>query len=309
MKKIFLLLAAPFVFFTAQADTVTQAEADGIVLELMSGETQQHAIYAKDGVQQKWTITSIDGEVLEVNYKFWIYYVSYIDNAGKYILVKESNGNLLEINVKGDAKPDDLDEWRILKGINPLTYDPGVVINGVKWATRNVDAPGTFAATPESPGMHYQWNCKKAWPVTGAVTDWPTTPTLELDTAMTWKKSNDPSPSGWRVPTWPELTKLCDGKVSRAWVTQNGVDGMKFTDKTTGASLFLPAVGFRTFGSMPFPGDIEGNYWGSMRGGLGVNILWFLKIITNQPDQQDHSIASIDSAHYLYGLCIRAVAE
>jgi len=117
MKKILLLLAAPFVFFTVQADLITQAEADGIVLELMSRGTQQHAIYAKDGVQQKMTITSIDGEVLEVNYKFWVYYVNYIDNAGKYIMVKESNGNLLEINVESDAKPDDLEEWRILKAI------------------------------------------------------------------------------------------------------------------------------------------------------------------------------------------------
>ena len=115
MKKILLLLAVPFVFFTAQADTVTQAEADNIVLERMSQETRQHAIYAKDDVQEKVTITSIDGEVLEVNYKFWIYYVKYIDNAGKYIIVKESNGNLLEINVRGDAKPEDLGKWRIVE--------------------------------------------------------------------------------------------------------------------------------------------------------------------------------------------------
>jgi len=27
---------------------------------------------------------------------------------------------------------------------DPLTSDAGVVINGVKWATRNVDKPGTF---------------------------------------------------------------------------------------------------------------------------------------------------------------------
>ena len=39
---------------------------------------------------------------------------------------------------------------------NPLTHDEGVVINGVRWATRNVDMPGTFAPTPESFGMHYQ---------------------------------------------------------------------------------------------------------------------------------------------------------
>jgi len=28
---------------------------------------------------------------------------------------------------------------------DPLIYDAGIVINGVRWATRNVDAPGTFS--------------------------------------------------------------------------------------------------------------------------------------------------------------------
>ena len=38
------------------------------------------------------------------------------------------------------------------------TTDLGVVINGVKWATRNVAAPGKFATSPEDAGMFYQWN-------------------------------------------------------------------------------------------------------------------------------------------------------
>ena len=52
---------------------------------------------------------------------------------------------------------------------NSSTSDRGVVINGVKWATRNLDQPGTFAAKPEDSGMFYQWNRKKAWTVTGDV--------------------------------------------------------------------------------------------------------------------------------------------
>jgi hypothetical protein len=40
--------------------------------------------------------------------------------------------------------------------------DLGVVINGVKWATRNVDAPGTFAESPQAAGMFYQWNRNKS---------------------------------------------------------------------------------------------------------------------------------------------------
>ena len=44
-----------------------------------------------------------------------------------------------------------------------LTHDAGVVINGIKWATRNIDAPGTFSVNPESLGMLYQWNKKIGW--------------------------------------------------------------------------------------------------------------------------------------------------
>ena len=124
---------------------------------------------------------------------------------------------------------------------DPLTYDEGV-INGVKWATRNVDAPGAFAAKPEDVGMLYQWNRKKAWPATGEVTGWDSS----TPTGDTWEKANDPSPSGWRVPTLDEIKTLLDtDKVSREQTTTNGVMGTKFTDRTTGNSIFLPASGAR----------------------------------------------------------------
>ena len=44
-----------------------------------------------------------------------------------------------------------------------ITVIDGVIINEIIWATRNVDAPGTFAAKPEAPGMFYQWNRKVGW--------------------------------------------------------------------------------------------------------------------------------------------------
>jgi len=116
-----------------------------------------------------------------------------------------------------------------------LTVDKGVVINGVKWATRNVAAPGFFAANPEDPGMFYQWNRKKAWPVTGAVTGWDSS----YPTGTTWEQANDPSPAGWRVPTFAEIQSLLDTTyVSNGWTTENGVNGQKFIDKATGDSIF-----------------------------------------------------------------------
>ena len=140
------------------------------------------------------------------------------------------------------------------------TFDEGVVINGVKWATRNVDTPGTFAANPENAGMFYQWNRKKAWLATGEnVTGWDSS----IPVGDTWAKSNDPCPAGWRVPTLDELKKLRDtDKVSREWTTQNGVNGLKFTDKTTGKSPFLPAAGCRYNNDGTLKGvGLNGFYW------------------------------------------------
>jgi len=141
-----------------------------------------------------------------------------------------------------------------------LTYDEGVVINGIKWATRNVAEPGAFAVKPEDAGMFYQWNSRIAWSATDPMlnsdgyTDWDYS-TPEGDT---WKKSNDPSPVGWRVPALDDVKKLLDTeKVINEWTKINDVSGIKFTDKTSGKSIFLPAVGWR------YSGDGELNYVGS----------------------------------------------
>jgi hypothetical protein len=136
-----------------------------------------------------------------------------------------------------------------------------VLINGVRWATCNVDQPGTFAGSPESPGMFYQWNRKKGWPATGSVTGWDNS----LPTGDSWEKENDPSPTGYRVPTYDEIKTLLDtDKVSNEWTTVNGVNGRKFTDKKNGNSIFLPAVGYRdgSIGTL-FRHGRDGHYWSS----------------------------------------------
>ena len=155
----------------------------------------------------------------------------------------------------------------------------GIVINGVKWAACNVDAPGKFAASPEALGMFYQWNRRTAYPTTGAGTpsNWDAT----TPTGTQWAKSNDPSPSGWRLPTINELKSLFDtDKVTNEWTKQNGVNGMKFTDKASGKSIFLPAAGYRTYaeGRLVLAGEIviagepyyKGHYWSSTQYDSGL---------------------------------------
>jgi uncharacterized protein (TIGR02145 family) len=147
---------------------------------------------------------------------------------------------------------------------NVVANADGVVINGVCWATCNVDAPGTFAATPESAGMFYQWNRRTAWPASGDVTGWDSS----IPTGDTWEAANDPSPAGWRVPTLAEIQSLGNTTyVTNEWTTQNGVTGRKFTDKATGASIFLPAAGDRDDNGALYIAGAVGCFWSSSQFG------------------------------------------
>ena len=80
-------------------------------------------------------------------------------------------------------------------------------------------------------------------------------------------KANDPSPAGWRVPTFGDINKLFDaGKVTNQWTTQNGVNGCKFTDKATNASIFFPAAGhLRSNNGTSYDVGERGGYWSSTR--------------------------------------------
>ena len=167
--------------------------------------------------------------------------------------------------------------------------ETGVVINGVMWATRNVDAVGTFAENSGSFGMFYQWNRKKTCPV-GNVTD--------RDTTATWETVNDPSPNGWRVPTRAEFRKLIDTeKVDYEWIIENGVWGGRFIDKTTGKSIFLPAAPWQKFNGTLFSVDSTDNedaygyYWSSDdANGHNAYHLYFRK-------------SSLRVYHSYYGFC------
>ena len=110
-------------------------------------------------------------------------------------------------------------------GGNGPTTDDGVLINGVKWATRNVGSAGTFVKSPQDFGNYY-----------------------------TWEEAKTACPSGWRLPTYTELQGLDTG----IWKT----NGREFG--TAPNTIFLPAAGIRDSydGLLHLEGEY-GSYWSS----------------------------------------------
>ncbi|MDR0332779.1 MAG: Ig-like domain-containing protein [Dysgonamonadaceae bacterium] len=181
--------------------------------------------------------------------------------------------------------------------LSSLPQAESVVINGVRWATHNVASPGTFAASPESTGMHYQWNRRTAWALTGTRIGWDTSPS----SGTSWTRDNDPCPAGWRVPTQSELQSLANA--GSVWNTLNGAYGRLFG--TAPNQIFLPAAGWRDngFGMVDLVGGY-GCYWSSTplnaRDGA-----WYLGFISTNmltdSDNRNHYRAN--------GYSVRCVAE
>ncbi|SHF74231.1 FISUMP domain-containing protein [Dysgonomonas macrotermitis] len=231
------------------------------------------------------------------------YPISHIyEYSGSYVVTMTSyDSNDVRMESSGSTQTVTVSNCRM--PVNPHVRSrmegAGVLINGVYWAKANVDAPGTFASSPESPGMFYQWNRKTPWPVTGAVTGWDTS----YSTADSWEPANDPSPEGWRVPTEEELERLYDrSKVSMAAKTINGVNGVEVTDLSTGASLFLPDLGYRseTDGSM----ETAGRYWSSSKYGDSSPTLAFIVQVFFSRGAMNWG-----NSHRASGLPIRSVAK
>ena len=176
--------------------------------------------------------------------------------------------------------------------------EKGVLINGIRWATRNVGKPEFFTAKPENAGMFYQWNSKVGWsskdPLVNSIggSIWDSIGYTGITIA--WEKANDPCPTGWRIPTKAELQNLIS--TISSWEQLSGVSGRLFAIGEQ--SLFLPAVGGRDYSSELNLVGKFGNYWSSDVNDFGAS-----------------AFTSTEVFSYLYtynranGFSVRCVAE
>ncbi len=167
-----------------------------------------------------------------------------------------------------------------------------VMINGVCWATCNVDAPGTFTDNPEDPGMFYQWNRSQGWAATGSITGWDSS----TPAGTTWETTNNVCPTGYRVPTDAEIQSLIAS--GSRWITQNGVTGRVFGSGDN--LIFLPAAGSRnySYGAL-FSAGTDGYYWSSTP--YGSNVAYYLYFYSG--------VAYRDYRYRNSGFSVRCVAE
>jgi len=182
--------------------------------------------------------------------------------------------------------------------IDSITFSTGVMINGILWATCNVDMPGTFAATPSELGMFYQWNRRVGWSSTD--------PMINSNGGTTWDGSippiynpsleaNDPCPPGWRVPYGHEQQLLINS--GSFWGELNGVPGRFFGSGEQ--KVFFPAAGYRYCidGRLHNVGNY-GSYWGNQGAGDIAALLYFFDLHTDI----DYNLRS-------FGNSVRCVAE
>ena len=142
---------------------------------------------------------------------------------------------------------------------HPHAIDLGLP-SGTKWACCNVGAD-----KPEAKGGYYAWGEteeKNSYDLYNYLYFSPTSyyQNIGSDIAGTeYDVAHVKWGEGWQMPSFDRIKELVRG-CTCSWTTMDGVIGEKFTSRYNGATIFIPANGFR-YGTNVISLDENGCYW------------------------------------------------
>ena len=115
MKKILTLMFVLIAGATPLSAQITREQADEIVLEYIQNVvTSPYLLYIHQNspITNETTITTETEEIINIKYNSWFYYLTDFPELNtfqhRYLLVKETNGNILEIIPQNDIDSNDL---------------------------------------------------------------------------------------------------------------------------------------------------------------------------------------------------------
>ena len=153
---------------------------------------------------------------------------------------------------------------------HPHLIDLGLP-SGTLWACCNVDTDHPKKQSPTNYGSYYAWGeteSKATYVFSNYIHFDQSSRTyhdLGSDIAGTQYDVAHVKWGGpWVMPSRTQLIELLNNCIYE-WTTENGVNGVKFTSKTNGASIFLPATGYRNESDL-YDTGLSGVYWSSTQG-------------------------------------------
>lgn len=192
-------------------------------------------------------------------------------------MINFGNTNIIDFKI-GDTQVTKIYQgsdvvWELSSG-NDQYVDLGLP-SGTLWATGNIvkNTDGTYSiGEPTDYGAYFSWgnidghNEGERYNFNGGTYNSTPGASLTADIASddaTHDAALARLGSPWRLPTKEECWELYDNCTSE-WVTENGVNGRRFTSKTNGNSIFFPAAGNYVGTSLSNRG-LSGFYWSASR--------------------------------------------
>ena len=182
---------------------------------------------------------------------------------------------------------------------HPHMIDLGLP-SGTLWACCNVGA-----TTPEGYGGYYAWGETEEKDYYDWETyihcdgDWDTCHDLGDDIAGTqYDVAHVKWGGSWVMPSLDQIKELLNNSTSK-WVTENGVNGRRFTG-SNGGSIFLPAAGGRWYDD-PDDAGFSGVYWSSTQNPWNSGGAYFLFFYSDN--------AYWDFIELYYGSTVRPVSR